>query len=114
MALQRFFFPGGAISATRAPVVATRAPTPSPVRNLITPNMVVVVIKAVTRHADGEPSVGGQHHLAAAEDVADAAGEQGTDQHADQRVAAQCSGDRRVSPHRSGSGSFKKVGTTVP
>ena len=48
MALERFFFPGGANSATMAPVVATRAPTPRPVRNRSSPNPVVVVIIAVT------------------------------------------------------------------
>ena len=48
MALQRFFFPGGAISATRAPVVAISAPMPRPVTNRITPNIVVVLISAVT------------------------------------------------------------------
>ena len=48
MALQRFFFPGGANSETIAPVVATRAPTPRPVTNRIRPKPVVVVISAVT------------------------------------------------------------------
>jgi hypothetical protein len=47
MALQRFFFPGGAISATRAPVVAISAPIPRPVRKRITPNVVVVLVSAV-------------------------------------------------------------------
>ena len=48
MALQRFFFPGGAISATRAPVVAISAPMPRPVRNRKMPNVVVLVMNAVT------------------------------------------------------------------
>ena len=48
MALQRFFFPGGANSETIAPVVATNAPTPRPVTNRIMPKPVVVVISAVT------------------------------------------------------------------
>jgi hypothetical protein len=47
MALQRFFFPRGANSATRAPVVATSAPTPIPVRNRNSPNIAVVVTRAV-------------------------------------------------------------------
>ena len=48
MALQRFFFPGGANSETIAPVVATSAPTPRPVTNRISPKPVVVDINAVT------------------------------------------------------------------
>jgi hypothetical protein len=48
MALHRFFFPAGAISATRAPVVAIRAPMPSPVINRKMPNVVVVCMNAVT------------------------------------------------------------------
>ena len=48
MALHRFFFPGGANSETIAPVVATRAPTPRPVTNRMSPNAVVLVISAVT------------------------------------------------------------------
>jgi hypothetical protein len=47
MALQRFFFPGGANSATRAPVVPTSAPTPMPVRNRPSPKIVVFVASAV-------------------------------------------------------------------
>ena len=46
-------------------------------------------------HADGEPGVGGEHHLAAADDVAHAARQQSPDEHADQRVAAQRPGHRR-------------------
>ena len=48
MALHRFFLPGGAISAIRAPVVPIRAPMPMPVRKRITPNIVALVIIAVT------------------------------------------------------------------
>ena len=48
MALQRFFFPGGANSETIAPAVATSAPTPRPATNRITPKPVAVVIRAVT------------------------------------------------------------------
>ena len=40
-------------------------------------------------HADREPRVGQEHDLAPADDVGDGAGEQRSDQHADQRVAAQ-------------------------
>jgi hypothetical protein len=47
MALARFFFPGGAYSATSAPVVATRAPTPMPVRNRSSPNPPTLLISAV-------------------------------------------------------------------
>ena len=47
MALQRFFFPGGANSETIAPVVATRAPTPSPVTNRSSPKVPALVISAV-------------------------------------------------------------------
>jgi hypothetical protein len=45
--LHRFFRPGGANSATIAPVVATRAPTPSPVTKRISPKPAVVVVIAV-------------------------------------------------------------------
>ncbi len=48
MALQRFFFPGGANSDTIAPVVATNAPTPRPVTNRSNPKPDAVVISAVT------------------------------------------------------------------
>ena len=48
MALQRFFFPAGATSATRAPVVAISAPMPNPVTNRNIPKVVVVVVNAVT------------------------------------------------------------------
>ena len=48
MALHRFFFPGGANSETMAPVVATSAPTPTPVTNRIRPNGVALLISAVT------------------------------------------------------------------
>ena len=47
MALHRFFFPGGANSETIAPVVATRAPTPMPVRNRPSPNIAALVASAV-------------------------------------------------------------------
>ena len=48
MALHRFFLPGGANSETSAPVVATRAPTPRPVTNRMSPNIVVLVVSAVS------------------------------------------------------------------
>ena len=48
MALQRFFFPGGANSETIAPVVATRAPTPSPVTKRSSPKVPALVIIAVS------------------------------------------------------------------
>ena len=47
MALHRFFFPVGAISATKAPVVAISAPMPRPVTNRKIPNVVVVLVNAV-------------------------------------------------------------------
>ena len=47
MALQRFFFPGGANSESIAPVVVTRAPTPRPVTNRIRPKPVVLDMNAV-------------------------------------------------------------------
>ena len=45
-------------------------------------------------HADGEPRVGGEHDPAATEDVTDGSGEQGTEQHSQQGVAAQGPRDR--------------------
>ena len=44
MALQRFFLPFGAYSDTSAAVVARSAPTPRPVRNRISPNVVVLCV----------------------------------------------------------------------
>ena len=53
------------------------------------PNVVVVRHERGDGHADGEPRVGGEHDPAATDDVADGAGEQGAEQHAQQGVAAQ-------------------------
>jgi hypothetical protein len=40
-------------------------------------------------HANGEPRVGDEHDLAATQDVAEGAGEQGADHHSQQGIAAQ-------------------------
>ena len=47
MALQRFFLPFGAYSETSAAVVASSAPTPSPVTKRKMPKVVAVWVKAV-------------------------------------------------------------------
>ena len=47
MALARFFLAGGANSATIAAVVASKAPTPAPVTNRISPNAPVDATDAV-------------------------------------------------------------------
>src|SRR6478735_6202942 len=94
MAVARFFLPGGAYSATSAPVVATRAPTPKPVRK---PQQSKHRHSARQRgygHSHRKPRVGGEHHLPTTDDVADGTGEQRADQHADQRIAAECTGHR--------------------
>ena len=45
--MHRFFLPFGAYSDTSAPVVATSAPTPKPVKNRIHPNIVAADVVAV-------------------------------------------------------------------
>lgn len=47
MALSRFFLPFGAYSETRAPVVASSAPTPRPVMKRIAPKVATELIRAV-------------------------------------------------------------------
>ena len=47
MALQRFFFPFGAILGDSAAVVASSAPTPRPVTKRKMPKVVAVWVKAV-------------------------------------------------------------------
>jgi hypothetical protein len=47
IALHRFFLPLGVYSDTSAPVVATSAPTPSPLKKRIHPNTAMVVEIAV-------------------------------------------------------------------
>ena len=114
MALHRFFFPGGAYSETSAPVVATRAPTPRPVRNRMIPNAPVRVRHGGRAHADGEPRVGEEHDLAPAEDVAD--GSRRAARRPARRPVHSCPARRATSGVTSPiwPGSRRKVDTTAP
>ncbi len=65
-------------------------------------------------HDDGKPGLRGEHDPAATNDVAERAGQQGTEHHSQQGIAAQRSRDRAGVTSPSWLGSFRKMGTTAP